>query len=154
MPRHYTKEELDQLDKQALIMLLMSMQDQLQQMNDSLNRLTEQIAAANQYRFGRHSEKMDDFKGQLSIFDLLNEAEYTVETASDLHEPDAEEVITYCRKKSKGKRELDLKDLPVEKIDHTIPDEKLREIFGDKWKTLPDEVYKRVAYEPARYVVH
>jgi len=25
------------------------------------NRLTEQIAAANQYRFGRHSEKMDDF---------------------------------------------------------------------------------------------
>ena len=74
MPRHYTKEELDQLDKQALIMLLMSMQDQLQQMNDSLNRLTEQIAAANQYRFGRHSEKMDDFKGQLSIFDLLNEA--------------------------------------------------------------------------------
>ena len=77
MPGHYTKEELDRLDKQALIMLLMSMQDQLQQMNDSLNRLTEQIAAANQYRFGRHSEKMDDFKGQLSIFDLLNEAEYT-----------------------------------------------------------------------------
>ena len=71
MPGHYTKEELDRLDKQALIMLLMSMQDQFQQMNDSLNRLTEQIAAANQYRFGRHSEKMDDFKGQLSIFDLL-----------------------------------------------------------------------------------
>lgn len=87
MPGHYTKEELDRLDKQALIMLLMSMQDQLQQMNDSLNRLTEQIAAANQYRFGRHSEKMDDYKGQLSIFDLLNETEYTVETASDLHEP-------------------------------------------------------------------
>ena len=59
-------------------------------MNDSLNRLTEQIAAANQYRFGRHSEKMNDFNGQLSIFDLLNEAEYTVETASAPHEPDAE----------------------------------------------------------------
>ena len=155
MPGHYTKEELDRLDKQALIMLLMSMQDQLQQMSDSLNRLTEQIAAANQYRFGRHSEKMDDFKGQLSIFDLLNEAEYTVETASDLHEPDAgDAIITYRRKKSKGKRDLDLKDLPVEKIDHTIPDEKLHEIFGDKWKTLPDEVYKRLAYEPAKYVVH
>lgn len=155
MPGHYTKEELDRLDKQALIMLLMSMQDQLQQMYDSLNRLTEQIAAANQYRFGRHSEKMDDFKGQLSIFDLLNEAEYTVETASDLHEPDAgDTIITYRRKKSKGKRNLDLKDLPVEKIDHTIPDEKLHEIFGDKWKTLPDEVYKRLAYEPAKYVVH
>ena len=55
MPRRYTKEELDRLDKQALVMLLMSMQDQLQQMNDSLNRLTEQIAAANLYRFGRHS---------------------------------------------------------------------------------------------------
>ena len=34
MPGHYTKEELDRLDKHALIMLLMSMQDQFQQMND------------------------------------------------------------------------------------------------------------------------
>ena len=154
MPGHYSKEELNQLDKQSLILLVTAMQDQLQQMNDSLNRLTEQIAAANQYRFGRHSEKMNDFDGQLSIFDLLNEAEHTVETASDLHEPDADEVvITYRRKKARGKREVDLKDLPVEKIDHVLPDEKLHEIFGDKWKVLPDEVYKRLVYEPARYVV-
>ena len=84
MSGHYSKEELNQLDKQSLILLVTAMQDQLQQMNDSLNRLTEQIAAANQYRFGRHSEKMNDFDSQLSIFDLLNEAEHTIETASDL----------------------------------------------------------------------
>lgn len=116
MPGRLTKDELNQMDKQSLIVLFMSMQDQLQQMNDSLNRLTEQIAAANQYRFGRHSEKMNDFNGQLSIFDLLNEAEYTVETASAPHEPDADEVlITYRRKKSKGKRDLDLKERAIEK---------------------------------------
>ena len=155
MPGHYTKEELNQLDKDTLIMLLLSFQDQLQQMNETLNRLTEQIAAASQYRFGRRSEKLNDVDGQLTIFDLLNEAEYTVQEATDLQEPDADEVVAaYRRKKSKGKRETDLKGLPVETIEHSIPDEKLHEIFGEKWKVLPDEVYRRLAYEPAKYIVH
>jgi transposase len=155
MSRRFTEEELDKLDKKALVMLFMSLQDQLQQMNDTLNRLTEQIAAANQYRFGRHSEKLDNVDGQLTIFDLLNEAEYTVQEADDLHEPEADDVIiTYRRKKTKGKRDVDLKDLPVVEIPHELSDEKLHELFGDKWKTLPDEVYKRLAYEPGRYVVH
>lgn len=154
MPVRYTEEDLDQMDKKVLIRLFLSLQDQLLQMNETLNRLSEQIAAANQHRYGRRSEKMNDFEGQLTIFDLLNEAEYTVQEAADLHEPSAEEVITYRRKKSKGKRELDLKDLPVETISHELTGEQLHKIFGDKWKTLPDEVYQRLAYEPAKYVVH
>ena len=95
-------------------------------------------------------------KANCSIFDLLNEAEYiSLRPLLIFTNPtQGDAIITYRRKKSKGKRDLDLKDLPIEKIDHTIPDEKLHEIFGDKWKTLPDEVYKRLAYEPAKYVVH
>lgn len=37
---------------------------------------------------------------------------------------------------------------------HTLPEEKLQEIFGcSGWKQLPDEVYKRVRVRPAVYTV-
>lgn len=98
------------------------MQDQLAQLNTNMEHLIEQIASANNHRYGRSSEK-----------------------------PDVIQVT--CRKK-KGKCEEDLKDLPVEVIPHTLPEEKLQEIFGVAgWKRLPDEVYKRVRVQPAVYTV-
>ena len=42
------------------------------------------------------------------------------------------------------------KGLPVEKIRHDLSEEKLHEIFGDTWKTLPDEVYKRLRFCPSK----
>ena len=63
-------------------------------------------------------------------------------------------MIQVRRRKRKGKREEDLKDLPVEVVSHTLSEEKLRELFGDNgWKQLPDEVYKRVRVQPAVYTV-
>ena len=63
-------------------------------------------------------------------------------------------MIQVSRRKRKGKREEDLKDLPIEVIPHTLSDEKLQELFGpDGWKRLPDEVYKRVRVQPAVYTV-
>lgn len=42
----------------------------------------------------------------------------------------------------------------MEVIPHTLPEEKLHEIFGPAgWKQLPDEVYKRVRVQPAVYTV-
>ena len=42
----------------------------------------------------------------------------------------------------------------MEVISHTLPEEKLQEIFGSVgWKQLPDEVYKRVRVQPAVYTV-
>lgn len=38
-------------------------------------------------------------------------------------------MIQVSRRKKKGKREEDLKDLPVEVIPHTLSDEKLQECF-------------------------
>lgn len=69
-------------------------------------------------------------------------------------EPEAEDVIQPKRRKQPGKREEDLKNLPVEVICHSIPDEMLEETFGiSGWKQLPDEVYKRVRVQPAVYTV-
>ncbi len=68
--------------------------------------------------------------------------------------PAEEDVIQVRCRKRKGKREDDLKALPVEVILHTLSEEKLRELFGDNgWKQLPDEVYKRVCVQPAVYTV-
>ena len=65
-------------------------------------------------------------------------------------EPVEEDVIQ-PRRKNKGKREADLKDLPIEVIVHTLSEEKLQDVFGtDGWKQLPDEIYKTHGKLPER----
>lgn len=118
-----------------------------------MERLIEQIADANNKRYGRSSEKLDVIAGQLELELIFNEAEALTETLYVV-EPAEEDVIQVRRRKRKGKREEDLKDLPVEVVPHTLSEEKLRELFGDNgWKQLPDEVYKRVRVQPAVYTV-
>ena len=133
--------------------VILSMQDQISQLNTNMERLIEQIADANNKRYGRFSEKLDVIAGQLDLDLIFNEAEVPTETLYVV-EPAAEDVIPFKRRKQKGKREEDLKDLPVEIIPHTLPEEKLVEIFGaDGWKQFPDEIYKRVRVQPAVYTV-
>ena len=69
-------------------------------------------------------------------------------------EPAEEDVIQVTRRKKKGKREADLKDLPVEVIPHTLPEEKLQEIFGAAgWKRLRMKYIKESGYNTAVYTV-
>ena len=149
MGKQFTEEELKNCSKEMLITLFLSMQDQMEQLNQNMERLIEQIASANQHRFGRSSEKLSVIDGQMNLF---NEAEKIMET---LYVPELEmdDVCKTAPKKQKGKREADLSGLEVEVIAHTLPEEKLREIFGNKWKQLPNEVYKRLRYHPATCTV-
>lgn len=149
----FTKEQLQKMDQDTLISMLLMMQDRITELTNSVNRLTEQIAAANNYRFGRRSEKYTVPDGQMNIFDFFNEAEAVAQEYPAVPEEELTEEITYKRRKPKGKREEDLKGLPVDIIEHDIPEEKLRKLFGDKWKRLPDEVYKRLKVIPAEYRV-
>ena len=153
MSKIYSPEELNSFSKETLVAVILSMQDQLSQLNANMERLIEQIADANNKRYGRSSEKLDVIAGQLELELVFNEAEALTETLYVV-EPAEEDVIQVSRRKRKGKREEDLKDLPVEVIPHTLSDEKLQELFGaDGWKQLPDEVYKRVRVQPAVYTV-
>ena len=61
--------------------------------------------------------------GQLELELIFNEAEALTETLYVV-EPAEEDVIQVTRRKKKGKREADLKDLPVEVIPHTLPGRK------------------------------
>ena len=80
MAEKYTVEQLNKLNKKDLMLLVLSMQDQLTQMNDNLEKLIEQIRIANQQRFGRHTETLDAVSGQLSLF---NEAEALAEDTTE-----------------------------------------------------------------------
>ena len=72
----YTEEQLNTCSKEMLITLLLSMQDQMEQLNKNFEKLVEQLATANNQRYGRSSEKLSVIDGQLSMDDLIfNEAE-------------------------------------------------------------------------------
>ncbi len=167
MDRKYTEAELNSLDKAALISLFLSVQsmaeelsstvtaqkEQLNLMNQKLDLLLEQLNISKQRQFGRSSEKMD-FVGQLSLDECFNEAEAII-TNKYILEPELEQITPspYARKKAKGKREQDLKDLPVKVIQHELSEEELTSRLGPNWKRLPDEVYKRLAFHPATFEV-
>ena len=152
MAKVYTEEELNNFSRETLMAVILSMQDQIHQLNTNMERLIEQIADANNKRYGRSSEKLETISGQLELELIFNEAEALTETLYVV-EPVEEDVIQ-PRRKNKGKREADLKDLPIEVIVHTLSEEKLQDVFGtDGWKQLPDEIYKRVRVQPAVYTV-
>ena len=148
----YTEEQLNTCSKEMLVTLLLSMQDQLEQLNRNFEKLSEQLAVMNNQRYGRSSEKLSVMDGQLSLELIFNEAEAVMETLYVV-EPEEDQVLPK-KKRTVGKREADLKNLPEEVISHTIPEEKLTQIFGaGGWKQLPDEVYRRVRVQPAVYTV-
>lgn len=158
----FTEKDLSNLDKQTLIQMLMdshrsisSLQQQIEENNKALTLLTEEVANLRRQRFGRSSEKglvsSDDYE-QLSL--ALNEAEAAVASAKDISEPDMETITYKRRKKTAGKREADLKDLPATVENHDLTEEELLAAFPDgKWKKLPDEVYKRLEFQPATFRV-
>lgn len=149
----YTEEQLNTCSKEMLVTLFLSMQDQMEQLNRNFEKLAEQLAAANNQRYGRSSEKLSVIDGQMTLDMIFNEAEALTETLYVM-EPAEEQVLPAKKKKTSGKREADMKGLPEEVIHHTLPDDKLTEIFGSNgWKQLPDEIYKRVKVQPAVYTV-
>jgi transposase len=150
MCKIYTREELNQMDVSTKDVLIDQLTNRVNQLELSYENLAEQIRIANQHRFGRHTEKLE-IDGQMSLF---NEAERL--SSDTAKEPDIDTVIPKKerKKKQKGKREQDLKDFPVEPIDHDIPKESLDAHYGEgNWREMPEEKYKRLRYEPASWTV-
>ncbi|MDD2294085.1 MAG: IS66 family transposase [Bacteroidales bacterium] len=151
----YTEDELNQCSKKVLISLFLAMQEQMEKLNRNMELLTEQVAIANQKRFGRSSEKLE-LDGQLTMKECFNEVEVIADAAGAIAEPELEEVCPnpYKRKKPKGKREADLHDIETETVPHELSEDQLTEFFGkDGWKRLPDEIYKRLQFTPASFKV-
>ena len=125
MENRYTAEQLNSLSKEQLIGLVIGMQKQLDGMNQKLEDLIEQIRIANSYRFGRKTEKLSQIDGQLSLF---NEVEASADES--VPEPEFDEVVIK-RKKKRGQRKEDLRDLPHESVIHRISDDTLDDLARD-----------------------
>lgn len=69
----FSRDELKQCNKEVLITLFLKLQEQMIEMNGKLDRMAEQLAVAQNHRYGRKSEKLDVIDGQLCF--NFNEAE-------------------------------------------------------------------------------
>ncbi|CCY70370.1 transposase [Eubacterium sp. CAG:161] len=100
---------------------------------------------ANSHRFGKSSKKLSILAGQQSFFDEADAA-----YDASVEEPDIEEVVTTKKKKTKGQRELDLNNFPVDVIPaYRVSEEELDQFYGKgNWRRMPDETYKRLRHEP------
>ena len=156
MALNYTEEKVNSLDKETLIQLFLSQQEQLEQIDHTLQLVLEQVADLKRHRFGRSSEKHET-ESQISFMEVdgkivfFNESEAVAAEASG---EDPEVVPCRKQKKKQGKREEDLEGLPVTLIEHSLPEDELEELFGKEgWKQLPDEVYRRYGFTPAKVEV-
>ena len=147
-----TLDELNKMPKNAIVMLYMQMsesftilsaqnqkiQDQNERLIHQIEDLQEQVAILTQHRFGKRTETDKQVIGQLSFsldnMCVLNEAEVLVENGIP-DEPDIEKVVIR-RKRSKGKRELNLQDIEVEVINHDCSEEELQKHFPKGWHSM------------------
>lgn len=157
MALKYTEEQLNSLDRETLIRLFLSQQEQLENIDHTLQLVLEQMADLKRHRFGRSSEK-HEAEDQISFMEVdgkivfFNEAEAVATEENALGEPEG--VSRTKPKKKQGKREEDLSGLPVVVVEHSMTDGELEDKFGkDGWKQLPDEVYRRYSFTPAKVEV-
>ena len=157
----FTEEQLNTLDKSFIVNLFLQLQDQndklsgeVQELNKKMEVLIEQITLANKNRFGRSSEKTMD-TSQICFMEVdgtivfFNEAEAVSDL--DAEEPDTLESKPARKPKAVGKKEADIKDLPVNIINHYLTDEELVAEFGENgWKQLPDAISKHYRFIPAK----
>lgn len=99
--------------------IILTMQGQLDTLNENTEKLIEQMRIANQQRFGRSTETMKVIDGQMFLF---NEADKLYE--------------------------VDMEDFSEEIIPaHAVPVEKLDAFYGKgNWKRMTDETYKRLRH--------
>ena len=164
MAERFTAEQLNKLDRQFLIQLLLTQQEQLDKLteelyaaNEKIQKILEQLVLEKKNRFGRSSEKMDD-PGQISFMEVdgnivfFNEAEAVCDP--DAKEPDELVPARKSGNKAKGKREADMSGIETTPVTHYMTEEELVREFGENgWKQLPDVVTKKYLFTPARVTV-
>jgi len=133
--------------------------EQLQQQNAKLEQQNaellaklkwyeEQFRLSQQKRFGASSEKTHSDQLELNLF---NEAE--VLATPQGQEPEMEKV-TYERRKTSGKREVDLSRLPVETVTYTLEDgEQICPCCGGLLHEMSTETRSEIAIVPPQVKV-
>ena len=115
--------------------------------------MLEQVADLKRRRFGSSSEKHEPDE-QISFMEMDGKIVFFNEPEAVADEETGETSETVPRRKPKkkqGKREEDLEGLPVVMVEHSMTEAELERLFGKEgWKRLPDEVYRRYGFTPAK----
>ena len=114
-----------------------------------LHWFEEQFQLARHRQFGASSER--SVPEQQSL--LFNEAEVEASATPAVPEPTVE-TITYRRRKARGRREAMLRELPVETIEHRLPEsEQVCSSCGGPLHEMSTEVRQELAIVPAQVKV-
>jgi len=127
-----------------------SLQNEKAELLAKLNWFEEHFRL-NQYRlYGRSSEKTVLSEQQT----LFNEAEALDAVNPAVPEPTVEEIIYKRKKKQKGHREEMLKDLPVEVVEHKLPEEEqICDVCGGDMHEMSVEITREIEIIPPQVKV-
>lgn len=144
-----SENELKNMSKDALVDLIMGLQSSMNELNRTVDLLSESIRVMNQRSYGRKTETASPLQMKLDL--EFNEAEALADPHEE--EPALEEAAPKRKKRPVGKRKEDLekitnhREVPIE-----IPEEELDQKFGKgQWKRLPDQIITKLEHIPASF---
>lgn len=144
----YKVSELKELSKEELVSIILRDRQELTDLKEKLGLMRAD-------KFGSKSEALLSVSDQVTF--EFNEAESAFDAGKEDPEEEVQEdteTITYTRRKSKGKRVLDLNGIEKQIIDHELTEEELLAEFGEEgYKRLPDQIYSKLEMIPAHCYV-
>lgn len=124
------------------------LKNRVKELEDKLNLLLEQISLAKHKEFGKSSEQNVEVHD--NIDNIFNEVEDIAKP--EVPEPEMEE-ITYKRKKYKGQRENQFKNLPIEIIEYEILEEDKICHCGNERHVIGEEIRTEIKIIPAQVIL-
>lgn len=142
---HEPQQQIDALTAQVT-----ELSDKLAKMQTLIDYYEHQFKLMKRKQFGVSSERAILDTADYRQMGLMGEA---AAVANSIPEPERED-ITYTRKKRVGKREEDLSNLPVERIDHEMPEsERSCPQCGETMSDIGVDVRRELKLIPAKVVV-
>ena len=145
-----SKETLKNMPNEALVEIVLLLQNNIEQLNHNIELLTEQLKINNQRKYGRSSETASSLFEQQQFDLAFNEAEASVDET--IEEPTVKQLP---KKKQKGTKENNLKKITNHReVLIEMTDDELNEKYGEgKWKKLPMETIVKLEHHPAYFEV-
>jgi transposase/uncharacterized coiled-coil protein SlyX len=144
-----TAQSIDTMTIEELRERCVQLEQQVAELTAKLNWFMEQFRLSKKRQFGVSSERTRPLEEEQLL--LFNEAE--VEARPEAPEP-ALETITYQRRKTPSRREMNLEDLPVEVVEHRLPEEeRVCPACGGPLHEMSTEVRQELKIIPAQVKV-
>ena len=144
-----SENELDQLPREVLVKLILGLQSSMDELNHTVQILSEQIKVMNQRQYGRKTESSSQiYMPQLELG--INEPEALADESEP--EPSLEEAVSR-HPRPKGKRETDFQKITKHREEIIeLKEAELDDRFGkDHWKRLPYQIITKLEHFPASF---